>query len=61
MKAYEFEVKIKVIVKDVADEADAINYIDDFKYGISDMVYSCDEWDDHYDIASIKVLRVKEA
>ena len=58
---YEVEIVLKVLVKDVEDEDDAVEYIDDFLYGLSDMVYSTDEWDDHYDIASSKVLTVREA
>ena len=57
---YEVEIILKVLVKDVEDEDEAIEYIDDFLYGLSDMVYSTDEWDDHYDIASSKVLTVRE-
>ena len=58
---YEVEIVLKVLVKDVEDEDDAIEYTDDFLYGLSDMVYSTDEWDDHYDITSTKVLTIKEA
>ena len=35
---YEVEIVLKVLVKDVEDEDDAIEYIDDFLYRISDMV-----------------------
>ena len=58
---YEVEIVLKVLVKDVEDEDDAVEYIDDFLYGLSDMVYSTDEWDDHCDISSTKVLTVREA
>ena len=58
---YEVEIVLKVLVKDVENEDDAIEYTDDFLYGLSDMVYSTDEWDDHYDITSTKVLTIKEA
>lgn len=57
---YEVEIVLKVLVKAVEDEDDAVEYIDDFLYGLSDMVYSTDEWDDHYDIAATKVLTVRE-
>ena len=57
---YEVEIVLKVLVKDVEDEDDAVEYIDDFLYGLSDMVYSTDEWDDHYDISLTKVLTVRE-
>lgn len=57
---YEVEIILKVLIKDVEDEDEAIEYIDDFLYGLSDMVYSTDEWDDHYDIADSKVLTVRE-
>ncbi len=57
---YEVEIILKVLVKDVEDEDEAVEYIDDFLYGLSDMVYSTDEWDDHYDIAQTKVHTVKE-
>ena len=57
---YEVEIVLKVLVKDVEDEDDAIEYIDDFLYGLSDMVYSTDEQDDHYDIAQAKVHTIKE-
>ena len=57
---YEVEIILKVLVKDVEDEDDAIEYTDDFLYGLNDMVYSTDEWDDHYDISSAKVLTVRE-
>lgn len=57
---YEVEIILKVLVKDVEDEDDAVEYIDDFLYGLSDMVYSTDEWDDHYDIAQTKVHTIKE-
>ena len=58
---YEVEIVLKVLVKDVEDKDDAIEYTDDFLYGLSDMVYSTDEWDDHYDITNTKVLTIKEA
>ena len=58
---YEVEIVLKILVKDVENEDDAVEYIDDFLYGLSDMVYSTDEWDDHYDISSTKVLTVREA
>lgn len=57
---YEVEIVLKVLVKDVEDEDDAVEYIDDFLYGLSDMVYSTDEWDDRYDITGTKVLTVRE-
>lgn len=57
---YEVEIVLKVLIKDVEDEDDAIEYIDDFLYGLNDMVYSIDEWDDHYGISSTKTLSVKE-
>ena len=56
---YEVEIVLKVLVKDVEDEDDAIEYIDDFLYGLNDMVYSADEWDDHYEIISNKITTVK--
>ena len=58
---YEVEIVLKVLVKDVDDEDDAVEYIDDFLYGLSDMVYSTDEWDDHYSITGNKILTVREA
>lgn len=58
---YEVEIVLKVLVKDVEDEDDAVEYTDDFLYGLNDMVYSTDEWDDHYDISSAKILTVREA
>ena len=57
---YEVEIVLKVFVKDVEDEDDAIEYIDDFLYGLNDMVYSTDEWDDHYEIISNKITTVKK-
>ena len=57
---YEVEITLKVLVKDVENEDDAVEYIDDFLYGLRDMVYSTDEWDDHYDITGTKVLTVRE-
>lgn len=57
---YEVEIVLKVLIKDVEDEDDAVEYIDDFLYGLSDMVYSTDERDDHYDIAQAKIHTVKE-
>ena len=57
---YEVEIVLKVLVKDVKDEDDAIEYIDDFLYGLNDMVYSTDEWDDHYEIISNKITTVKK-
>ena len=57
---YEVEIVLKVLIKDVEDEDDAIEYADDFLYGLNDMIYSTDEWDDHYDIANSKILTVKE-
>lgn len=57
---YEVEIILKVLVKDVEDEDDAVEYTDDFLYGLNDMVYSTDEWDDHYDISSAKILTVRE-
>ena len=57
---YEVEITLKVLVKDVENEDDAVEYIDDFLYGLKDMIYSTDEWDDHYDISSIKVLNMRE-
>lgn len=40
---YETEIVLKVIVKDVEDGYDATEYIDDFLYGLKDMIYSTDE------------------
>ena len=57
---YEVEIVLKVLVKDIEDEDDAIEYIDDFLYGLNDMVYSTDEWDDHYEIISNKIITVKK-
>ena len=57
---YEVEIILKVLVKDVEDEDDAVEYTDDFLYGLNDMVYSTDEWDDHNDISSAKILTVRE-
>lgn len=57
---YEVEIVLKVLIKDVKDEDDAVEYTDDFLYGLNDMVYSTDEWDDHYDISSAKILTVRE-
>ena len=57
---YEVEITLKVLVKDVENEDDAVEYIDDFLYGLKDMIYSTDEWDDHYGISSIKVLNMRE-
>lgn len=57
---YEVEIVLKVLVKDVEDEDDAIEYTDDFLYGLNDMVYSTDEWDDHYEIISNKITTVKK-
>ena len=57
---YEVEIVLKVQIKDVEDEDEAIEYVDDFLYGLSDMVYSTDEKDDHYEIASTKTLTVRE-
>lgn len=56
---YEVEIVLKVQIKDVEDEDEAIEYADDFLYGLNDMVYSTDEWDDHYDISSAKILTVR--
>ena len=55
MKAYEFEV-----LYDGDVFSSAINYIDDFKYGVSDMIYSCDEWDDHYELTEISAIGYTE-
>ena len=57
---YEVEIVLKVLIKDIEDEDDAVEYTDDFLYGLNDMVYSTDEWDDHYDISSAKILTVRE-
>lgn len=57
---YEIEIILKIQIKDVKKEDEAIEYADDFLYGLNDMVYSTDEWDDHYDISSTKILTVRE-
>ena len=57
---YEVGIVLKVLVKDVEDEDDAIEYTDDFLYGLNDMVYSTAEWDDHYEIISNKITTVKK-
>ena len=57
---YEVEIVLRVLVKDIEDEDDAIEYIDDFLYGLNDMVYSTDEWDDHYEIISNKIITVNK-
>lgn len=57
---YEVEIILKVQIKDVEDEDEAIEYADDFLYGLNDMVYSTDELDDHYEITSNKITTVKE-
>lgn len=57
---YEVEIALRVLVKDVEDEDDAIAYADDLLFALNEIAYSTDEWDDHYEIANSKILTVRE-
>lgn len=46
---YTIEIRVKLRVRDVEDEYEAKNYIEDFiGAGLAELAYSDDEYDDHY-------------
>ena len=53
-KEYTIDIKLSLRVKDVGDEVEAENYIDDFLGGISEFIYSSDPDDDHYEFDSVQ-------
>lgn len=52
-KEYTIDIKLKLRVKDVEDENEAENYIDDFLGGIYEFIYSTDADDDHYEFDAV--------
>ena len=50
---YETEIVLRVLIKDVENAEKAAEYIEDFVFGVKDMIYSTDEWDDHYELVNI--------
>lgn len=45
---YKFNFKGSIIIKDVKDENEAINYFDDILLALNEILASSDENDDHY-------------
>lgn len=53
-KEYTIDIKLSLRVKDVEDEIEAQNYIDDFLTGIYEFIYSSDPDDDHYEFDAVQ-------
>ena len=49
-KEYTIDINLKLRIKNVKDEDEAVRYIEDFQTGIHEFVYSSDEDDDHYEL-----------
>lgn len=60
-KEYFVDITLQILVKDVEDEDEAIEYAEDFVYGLNEMVCSSDDEDDHYEIQKSQILSVWEA
>ena len=51
MKSYQIDIHIKLKIKNVEDEYEASQYIDEFAaIGLDSLCYSDDENDDHYEL-----------
>ena len=46
---YNYNFKSSIIIKDVKDENEAINYFDDILLALNEILASSDENDDHYE------------
>lgn len=53
-KEYAIDIALKLRIKDVQDEDEAIRYIEDFQGGIHELLYSSDSDDDHYDLDMVQ-------
>lgn len=53
-KEYTIDITLKLRIKDVKDEDEAICYIEDFQGGIHELLYSSDSEDDHYDLDMVQ-------
>ena len=53
-KEYTVDIALKLRIKDVEDEDEAIRYIEDFRGGIHELLYSSDSDDDHYDFDMVQ-------
>ena len=60
-KEYFVDITLQVLIKDVEDEDEAIEYAEDFIYGLNEIAYSSDEDDDHYEIEKSTIVSVREA
>ena len=52
-KEYTIDIKLRLRIKDVEDEIEAENYIDQFQGGIYELIYSSDPDDDHYEFDAV--------
>lgn len=50
---YTIDLNIRLRIKNAEDKEEAMQYLDDFFVGLSDMIYSSDESDDHYELESV--------
>lgn len=49
-KEYVIDMRVRLRVRDVADDESAVKYIEDFAVGLQSLAESDDEYDDHYRI-----------
>ena len=54
-KEYTIDVQLKLRIKDVKDEDEAMRYIEDFQGGIHELLYSSDSDDDHYELDMVQL------
>lgn len=59
-KEYIIEMSIQLLVKDVDDVDEAIDYAEDFILGLNELAYSSDKDDDHYGIERAQIVSVRE-
>lgn len=59
-KEYIVEMSIQLLIKDVNDVDEAIDYAEDFILGLNELAYSSDEDDDHYGIERAQIISVRE-
>ena len=57
MADYIADVRLRLRIKNVKDEYDAMQYAEQFLFeGLADLAYSDDENDDHYEIENVSFL-----
>ena len=59
MADYIADVRLRLRIKNVKDEYDAMQYAEQFLFeGLADLAYSDDENDDHYEIENVSFLEL---